>query len=187
MKEVWKDIEGYEGLYQVSNYGRVKSLARTKMNHGKSQLIPERIMSQEKNSSGYLRVNLYKNSDRKRMLVHRLVAHAFISNPENKPCIDHIDTDKTNNHADNLRWCTQKENCDNPITNERLKKTYAKAHECSKKKVLCITTGKMFDSLREASNYYNCNLSGNMNKIVSGNRKYCGKLPDGTPLEWKYI
>lgn len=103
MKEVWKDIEGYEGKYQISNLGRVKALdfKRTKK---------ERIMKPHINTSGYLAINLYKNAKFKTYRIHRLIAQAFISNPENKPCINHIDGNKLNNSIDNLEWCTHREN-----------------------------------------------------------------------------
>lgn len=101
MEEIWRDIKGYEGLYQVSNLGRVRSF------HGGS----ERIMKQTL-QNGYLRITLLKNEKSKRFLSHRLVALAFIPNPENKPQVNHIDEDKTNNRVDNLNWMTSKENND---------------------------------------------------------------------------
>ena len=101
--EIWKDIEGYEGLYQVSNMGRVKSLDYK--HTGK-----EKIMKLFKNKKGYLQINLSKNNEQKFFTVHRLVALAFIPNQLNKPFIDHINTVKDDNRADNLRWCTAKEN-----------------------------------------------------------------------------
>lgn len=115
MKEVWKDVVGYEGLYQVSNLGRVKSLARFKLNHGKLKPIPERIlkpweMSKQTNGQAYMMVSLYQNAKRKSALVHRLVAEAFIPNPENKPTVNHKNGDKYNNQVDNLEWMTQREN-----------------------------------------------------------------------------
>lgn len=96
MVEVWKDIEGYEGLYQVSSLGRVKSLRFGK----------ERILKAGKDKGGYLMVNLCKNSKTKMYKVHRLVAQAFIPNPDGLQCINHKDENKTNNCVDNLEWCT---------------------------------------------------------------------------------
>ena len=97
MEELWKDVVGYEGLYQVSNLGRVK---RIKTQHILSPAI----------SYGYHRVNLSKKGKCKMFQVHRLVAFAFIPNPENYPCINHKDEVKNNNHVENLEWCTQKYN-----------------------------------------------------------------------------
>ena len=107
MEEVWKDIEGYEGLYRISNKGRVKSLARP--NNSGRNTRTDFIMSLG-NTHGYVSVVLCKDSKTKSFLVHRLVAKAFIENPNNYPCINHKDENKTNNNADNLEWCTVKYN-----------------------------------------------------------------------------
>jgi hypothetical protein len=108
-KEIWKDIEGYEGIYQVSNLGNVKSFKRGS----------ERMLKPCKDRRGYLIVDLYKNGKHKNNKIHRLVAQAFISNQENKPEINHIDEDKTNNNVDNLEWSTRKENLNHGTRNER--------------------------------------------------------------------
>ena len=94
MEEVWKNIEGYEGLYQVSSMGRVKSLKFTK------EIIMELTYTH-----GYFRVGLCRNGKAKHHLVHRLVAEAFIPNPDNLPIINHKDECKTNNVVENLEWC----------------------------------------------------------------------------------
>lgn len=121
MSEIWKDIPHYEGLYQVSNYGRVKSLERFQQNHSKLQRVPERIKAQVLKPNGYQAVNLYKNGRGKMEYVHRLVAMAFLDNPERKPQVDHIDGDRANNILENLRWVNQSENNLNPVTrNKRL-------------------------------------------------------------------
>lgn len=108
--ELWKDIKGYEGKYQISSYGRVKSLARiTKNNHK----IPERILNTTTRltKDGYCRVTLIgKKSKTHDYRVHRLVAETFIPNPNNKPTVNHIDGNKKNNHVDNLEWNTREEN-----------------------------------------------------------------------------
>ncbi|MBO6272866.1 NUMOD4 motif-containing HNH endonuclease [bacterium] len=113
MQEVWKDVEGYVGFYQVSNFGRVKSCAR-KISAGegsnhKYNTLTERLLSL--NSSGkYCQVIMCKNGIAKAKTVHRLVAEAFIPNPNNLPCVNHKDENPLNNCVDNLEWCTYKYN-----------------------------------------------------------------------------
>ena len=97
-QEMWKDIEEYNGEYQVSNLGRVKSFK-----NNKEKLL--KPFFTKTNQEGYLVVNLCQNNKRKIKLVHRLVAEAFIPNPNNFPFINHKDEDKTNNNVDNLEWC----------------------------------------------------------------------------------
>lgn len=107
MVEIWKDIEGYEGFYQVSNLGRVKSLRGWS---GNKYIQREKILGQHKNDKGYLSVTLIKNREIGYRRVNRLVAKAFVPNPQNKEQVNHIDGNKENNIADNLEWCTCKEN-----------------------------------------------------------------------------
>lgn len=111
-KEIWKDIVGFEGLYEVSNMGRVKSLKRTVWNSGKGcyKTVAERILKPGKNSNGYLQVQLYKDGKKKMDRIHRLVATAFCENPHGFKEVNHIDEDKTNNCADNLEFCNRSYN-----------------------------------------------------------------------------
>ena len=111
--EKWEDIDGYIGLYQVSNLGNIKSVERFRTN-GKSGYIQQSKILKTGNRNGYLFVNLCKDGVVKSFKVHRLVAEHFIPKPENKPEIDHINTDKTDNRVENLRWVTHKENMNNP-------------------------------------------------------------------------
>ena len=104
MKEIWKDIQDYEGLYKVSNLGRIKSLPRN------GTINQDRILKQTKDNNGYLIVGLHKNNTVKKTSVHRIVAKAFIKNVENYDVINHKDGNKQNNRVDNLEWCTQKYN-----------------------------------------------------------------------------
>lgn len=121
--EEWRAIPGYEGLYEVSSLGRVKSIGRyISYRHGLRWHKPHiRAIT---TYCGYNYVNLCvsdnKNREEKRFLVHRLVAEAFIPNPENKKCVDHINTIRTDNRVENLRWVTHLENQKNPITAKRL-------------------------------------------------------------------
>lgn len=105
--EEWRDIEDYKGLYQISSYGRVKSLERTVWdNRGYYRTVPEKIRKPQNNGRGYLYVALHKDGKSKNYLVHRLVACAFIPNPQSLPCLNHKDEDKYNNHMDNLEYCS---------------------------------------------------------------------------------
>lgn len=96
--EIWKDIDGYDGYYQVSNIGNVRNAVRSK------------LLKQQKSRNGYLTVSLTKSNKLTTYRVHRLVASAFIPNPDNKPSVNHIDCDPLNNKAENLEWCTAQEN-----------------------------------------------------------------------------
>lgn len=111
MEEIWKDIEEYEGIYQVSSLGRVK------------RVTTGRILKSGKNRGGYLYINLCKQGVVSNKRIHRLVAQAFIPNPENKSDINHIDEDKTNNTVTNLEWTTRKENLNHGTHNDRVSKT----------------------------------------------------------------
>ena len=111
MKEIWKDIKDYEGLYQASNLGRVK------------RITTGRVLKPLKHANGYLMVKLSKNSIVYTKTVHRLVAEAFIPNPEHKSEINHIDENKTNNNVSNLEWMTRKENINHGTRTERVSKS----------------------------------------------------------------
>ena len=126
--EIWKSVVGYEGLYECSNLGNIRSL-----NYRHTNTIKNLSLSLSKD--GYIKVHLWKNCKGKVLAVHKLVAEAFVPNPNNKPQIDHINTDKTNNtvwlnedgsvnyEKTNLRWVTKKENINNPLTIKHLSET----------------------------------------------------------------
>lgn len=110
--EEWRDIVGYEGLYQISNLGRIKRLVSPKCKK-------ERLLAITKDLKyGYCRVLLSKENKARRFLIHRLLAEHFIPNPENKPCIDHINGVRDDNRIENLRWCTHLENNNFPLARE---------------------------------------------------------------------
>lgn len=119
MEEEWKDIEGYEGLYQISNLGRVKSLERIVERIGKGKILVNERIRNVTNCRGYLQVKLFKNKKYRMFFVHRLVAQAFIPNPNNYPEVNHKDENKENNRVDNLEWCTTEYNCNYGTRNER--------------------------------------------------------------------
>lgn len=113
MKELWKDVIEYEGLYQVSSFGNVRTIARY-VNSSHRGFIGKRFIKQKimkpYNYGGYLGVALCKNGRYKQKLLHRLVAEAFIPNPDNLPCVNHKDENRQNNRVKNLEWCTHKYN-----------------------------------------------------------------------------
>lgn len=116
MEEIWKPVSGYEGFYEVSNLGRIKSLRRdvaipnSKLGTVGYRTYPERIKPCVENRRGYYQVTLSKETKHRTLSVHRLVALAFIPNPDNKPYVNHIDGNKKNNCVSNLEWCTASEN-----------------------------------------------------------------------------
>ena len=120
MEEIWKDIKGWEGYYQVSNLGRVRSLERVVCDsRGYYRTIPERIMKLTKNDNGYLLVTLCRNNLMRSYHVHRLVGLAFIPNPYGYDEINHIDENKCNNIINNLEWCDRKYNVNYGTGRER--------------------------------------------------------------------
>lgn len=110
LDEVWRDIPGYEGLYQVSNKGRIKGLPRFVNNHTGKILLKERILNGYPITKGYIQVQLGTKPKRVLKLVHVLVAQAFIPNPNNYPQVNHINGTKSDNRADNLEWCNNSMN-----------------------------------------------------------------------------
>lgn len=159
--EIWKDIPGFEGLYQVSNLGRVKSLQRViTRENGWKQTINERFLKQA-NLNGYKIVGLRKKDFHKTYLVHVLIAKSFIENPHKKQYVDRIDTNRSNNNVSDLRWVTRLENNNNPITLSKLKLS---ARDISKP-VLQLKNGvivKEYNSINEAAKINgfspNCNM-----------------------------
>ena len=125
--EEWRDVAGYEGLYQVSSEGRVKSLERTFIdNSGRKRTVKERILKSRTNRYGYMEVNLCADGKRKMLKVHRLVCQAFHDNPDNKPEVNHVNEDKTDNRACNLEWSTRRENNNHGTRNVRACKALSK-------------------------------------------------------------
>ena len=166
MEEIWKDIKGYEGIYQVSNMGSVKRL-NVRDSIGRTQ--SERILK-ARNNSGYLLVSLYKNAKQSNYNIHRLVAEAFIPNPENKPQVNHIDEDKTNNSTLNLEWVTAKENQNHGSSIERSAK-----NRCKSVIAIDVANG-------EYNEYVSCKecaiklglSAGNINNVLKGRQKQTG-------------
>lgn len=180
MQEIWKDIAGYEGLYQVSNYGKVKSL---NYNHTKT----EKVLCKKQHKSNYVTVMLCKNGENKNKSIHILVASAFIPNPNSYPCVNHIDGNKKNNNVDNLEWCTHKQNIEHAIKTGlanhygMLGRTGAK-NKLSKKIVQYDLQGNVvnrWDCISDAARFYGVR-PGNINNCLSGrNKTYKGYI-------WRY-
>lgn len=169
MVEEYKNIPGYEGIYQISNYGNVKSL-------GNNKSRKEKLLKLQSKTNGYLFVTLYKNGKHNSYLVHRLVAQVFIPNPGNKPQVNHINGIKTDNNVKNLEWNTNTENVQHSH-NTGLCENGIKAKS---KPVLCTTTGEIFESINEASRQTGVSPS-NIMRCCQGKRK------TAKCLEWQYV
>lgn len=174
MNEIWKDVKGYEGLYQVSNLGRVKSF------------YTNRILKPGTDKDGYLRVDLCKDKKPKHFHIHRLVAETFLPNPENKPCVNHKLGKKQDNRATELEWCTYSENeihsfnvlgkKANGLTS--MKGKFGFDHNRSKP-VICLNNGKIYGSASEAGR--------ELNIIQTGVSSVCrGKLNHYKGYKFKF-
>lgn len=172
MTEIWKDIVGYEGLYQVSNLGRVKSLSKyDRLN----RFHPEKMKSQVNNGTGYLIVNLKHNGAQKMKTVHRLVAEHFIQNPLGLSDVNHKDGDKTNNRIDNLEWCTHAENVKHAVD-------IGLHADFGQRKVLCIELGVIFNTVKDAESWVG--IKGNRISNVCRLKRGC-KTCGG--YHWRYV
>ena len=172
IKEIWRDIEGYESLYQVSNFGRVKSL-------NYRHTCKEKLLKAHKDKDGYLRVNLYKEGKKKTYGIHRLVAQAFIPNPDNLPQVNHKDEDKSNNRLDNLEWCSAEYNVNYGSRTKRMAESKTNYPKFSKQ-VLCVETGVIYPSTKQVERelgFANSNISA----VCLGKQKTCGRF------HWRYI
>ena len=181
--ENWKDIKGYEGFYQVSNLGNVKSLARDiYYQNGIVHRTKEKILVPGLNNKGYQYVNLYKKGKVKSMLIHRLVAMAFLPNPENKPMVNHKDENPLNNCVDNLEWCTASFNINYGTRNIRMvqNRRYPKlGNHPRAKAIFCEELNKTFDCAKRAGEELGIDVS-SIVKVCKGKAKIAGKL------HWRY-
>ena len=167
-EEIWCPIKGFEGLYEVSDKGRVKSLK-----YGK-----ERMLMQVRDSGGYLVVNLYKNSEKKMYYVHRLVSQAFIPNQNNLPEVNHKDENKTNNYVQNLEWCTDKYNTNYGTRNQRVSDKLSKPVLQYEKSGAFVREWKSMQDVQRNLNYGQCNISRCCNGILKTAYGYIWKFKD---------
>ena len=180
--EEWRDVVGYEGRYQVSSMGRVKSLER-KVTHwrGGERIQKERILKPDTDRGGYLRVGLCDGEKRKKFRVHRLVCEEFHENPDNKPQVNHINEIKTDNRASNLEWATARENSNFGTRNERIGKKSAIAK--SKPIAQYTLNGKLLKVWPSPTEVHRqLGISpGNISAVARGKRNKAGGFV------WKYI
>ena len=166
--EIWRDIKGFEGIYQISNLGDVKSLARwIKNRNGMVRNVKEKILKPYEDVGGYLTVKLPINNKQKTYRVHRLVAEAFIPNPNNYPFINHKDENKKNNNVNNLEWCTAEYNLNYGTRNERCMKKVTMIDASSGEKI------KTFSSLKEVEETLGISHS-KVSCVCHGKRKTAG-------------
>jgi hypothetical protein len=167
--EYWKPIVGYEGLYEVSSYGRVKSLPRTTTSGG--------ILAQSEGKSGYLYVTLCKDNVHVSKQVHRLVAENFIRNDSNLPQVNHLDENPHNNRVDNLMWCTPKQNVN-------YGNCIAKRSQSNKKAVKQLSASgefiQVWNGARDASKELGINYK-NISACANGKRNYAGGF------KWQFV
>jgi len=197
--EIWKDVIGYEGLYQVSNLGNIRTLERqyySGRNHSICKTQKSTLLKQQKDKDGYLTVGLSKDGVQKYTRVHRVVAEAFIFNddPENKTQVNHKDEIKSNNKVDNLEWCTAKYNMNYGTRLTRISektkgianKGCLKSKEIISKEIICVTTNKIFKSIKDAADFYKVDNS-SITAVCKGKRNYCGTSDDGKHLVFRYL
>lgn len=179
--EEWRDIAGYEGLYQVSNLGRVRSLTRDVFNGKVFFKKSGKLMRITVSKNRYCRVTLTKDAVQTQWYVHRLVATAFLPNPDNLPEVDHIDANPSNNQLCNLRWVTKAENMRHVFelghhydgTANLLKpEVVAKARATRHKKQVVRSDGEIFESITSAARCLGVTPASVCN-VLSGRRKSC--------------
>lgn len=185
-EEVWKDVKGYEGLYQVSDKGRIRSVDRVVNTcYGSKMYIKSKILKPVKYKGGYLRIDLCKEGTKRLYLIHRLVAEAFLPNPDNLPCVNHKDEIPYHNNVDNLEYCTQKYNINYGTRTQRMVEKQIN-HPNKSKKVYQYTLDnqlvKVWDSTKE------CQRNGFDNSRISAccrgeNKTHKGFRWSYTPLE----
>ena len=168
MHEIWKEVKGYDKPLEVSNFGRV----RAKYSRNGKPIAEYRLIEATDNGNGYLRIVRRKNGKPKTVYVHMLVALMFVDNPRGLTEVNHLDENKHNNNANNLVWCTHKENCQHGTRN-------ARAGEKHGKPIVCVETGKKYNSAREAAKCMGCANTAITNCLNKRTKTSCG-------YHWEY-
>lgn len=168
MQEIWKEVVGYDKPFEVSNYGRL----RAKFSRNGKPINEYRQIETTDNGNGYLRFARRKDGKPKTVYVHKVVASAFIKNPRGLTEINHLDENKHNNNANNLEWCTHKENCQHGTRNQRSGQKHAKWVEC-------VETGIIYTSIAQAAKAMGCVKSA-IGNCLNGRAKTCGGY------HWRY-
>lgn len=172
--EIWKDIPNFEGLYQASTKGNIRSLNHIRKNGTNQYIQRGKMLKFNKNPNGYLQVRLSKNGVAKTYRVNRLIALTFIDNPFNKKTVNHINGNKLDNNVENLEWATHKEQAIH--RHKILKVPYSDCKKCHKenKKRIIRSDGKIYNSLVEAKKDLN-NKNAHITEVCQGKLKYtCG-------------
>jgi len=173
--EIWKDIEGYNGIYQVSNYGNVKSLDRQSFNKGNLHKIKGKLLKPSYAGTGYKRVILCHTKSQKYFYVHRLVLIAFTVFDNERNQVNHINGIKSDNRLSNLEWCSRSENMNHAYL-FGLKTITKNQLDATSKKVFDENTGIVYNSIKEVSLKFNINYSTLRSRILYSNKQYNFKL-----------